>query len=81
MPPPLPLNSPDAVRGAELAVEGMVGIRWKVVGVNARGASGRGGRTVDDALITMRSVPRGTTSGMTWRELKPLLVSGTVVIL
>lgn len=76
------LNHPDAIRSRELAVHGQAGIRWQVVGVNSRGSSrGREGRTLDRALVTLRSVPNGKVSGMPWSELRRLLVTGAVVIL
>lgn len=81
LPPLTTLNSPDALRDRELAVYGQRGIRWKVVSVNGRFARGRKGEDMDRALVTLRSVPNGTVSGMAWAELKARLIKGELVIL
>ena len=72
---PVTLNSPEALRGRELAVSGVEGICWQVVGLfpgsNRRMATSR---------VRLRSVPNQTVHEVLWRDLRAQLVAGVVVV-
>ena len=77
MPPPLMLlNSPEALRGRELAVSAVDGIRWLVLGTLPAPAT----RDISEARLRLRSIPNGTLTEVGWTELRARLLAGVVVI-
>jgi hypothetical protein len=72
---PMPLNSPEVLRGRELAVAHVEGIRWLVVATLQGPSQG-----MSTSRLRLRSIPGGTLSEVGWLELRARLLAGVVVV-